>query len=819
MKSFKQFLEELPGDKNFLAHENFVSFRNSNGGSFNYSYAELNECLQIIYLSGDKLFQNLKRFAANKDDAWVYEETKYRLALVGGKYEMHEDGENKKLEFTEAIFPKNLNAVTTNLGSQTPNTVRILQLYAYYLTGLQPSADHKYPKILESSNLESFFSLRENLFKKYLEDKVAENSALKYIQAIKGTISRIIGKALFRGGDKEDLIKDLNSIVNNNDYIKLNEDGNGMYAAAVNHYKKFLENNSCDNSNLDIISSFRSLCSLTKEYNQSTDPWKTNDPRSQKASAELKIIQSWLKSLFGTFRGYEVDIKIGDGKGIFPKTPWVALFPPGQTVKTGANVGINFDRKGGGLACGFGGSPSAVPPLAFAAHDPSSPMEVATANHGYVNPREIPLSGFDLHALQDHIAESLKLCFDHLKLIGNDMFTNDDKSNLAGAVKATGFQNEDGLVDRLLDSLAAKPFLILTGNSGTGKTKLAELVSARLSGKDAHVTMAVGAGWTDNRNVVGFVNFLRTESTKGEGKESSHQLPLYQSTPILNLLLRAHKNPDEPHFLILDEMNLSHVERYFADFLSAMESTKGLIQLHSEGDEETLLAVVAGGEPVVPRRLAFPKNVFVIGTVNVDETTYMFSPKVLDRANVIEFRTGKTQIGQYLSDGGSVVSEITSGGESEQRGFLQLAKAVRSGTMEPLDAGATHSIGEALTAVFDIMADARLEFGFRTIKEILAYHAADHALSGNKADWKWEPIFDLQLLQKVLPKLHGSKRRLEALLLRLAGFCETGLMPTKDATYPDDLSPSGAVKYPRSRAKLVEMIEAVRRDQFVSFIH
>jgi 5-methylcytosine-specific restriction protein B len=139
--------------------------------------------------------------------------------------------------------------------------------------------------------------------------------------------------------------------------------------------------------------------------------------------------------------------------------------------------------------------------------------------------------------------------------------------------------------------------------------------------------------------------------------------------------------------------------------------------------------------------------------------------------------------------------------------------------VEPLDAGATGSIGEALAAVFDIMADARLEFGFRTIKEILAYHAADHALSRNKAEWKWEPIFDLQLLQKVLPKLHGSKRRLEALLLRLAGFCETGTVPPKEATYPDDLSAGGAVKYPRSRTKLVEMIEAVRRDQFVSFIH
>jgi hypothetical protein len=424
-----------------------------------------------------------------------------------------------------------------------------------------------------------------------------------------------------------------------------------------------------------------------------------------------------------------------------------------------------------------------------------------------------------IEKLRNHISAATTHSVDQLKLLSTAMFTNEDKTKLTDAVKATGFQAEDGFVDRVLDSLVAKPFLILTGNSGTGKTKLAELVAARLSGEDAHVTMAIGAGWTDNRNVVGFVNFLRSDSARGQNAEGSPLMPLYQSTPILDLLLRADKNPADPHFLILDEMNLSHVERYFADFLSAMESTKGLIHLHSEGDEETLLSLLSGEEPVVPRRLAFPPNVFVIGTVNVDETTYMFSPKVLDRANVIEFRTGETQIEEYLSSSRAGVSEISPGSDSERRGFLQLAKAVRSATLEALDADTSRRIGEALTKVFNIMAEARLEFGFRTIKEVLAYHAADFALTGNKAEWNWESVFDLQLLQKVLPKLHGSKRRLEPLLLRLAGFCETGAVPAKDAAYPDDLSLSGGVKYPLCRAKLVEMIEAVRRDQFVSFIH
>jgi 5-methylcytosine-specific restriction protein B len=575
-----------------------------------------------------------------------------------------------------------------------------------------------------------------------------------------------------------------------------------------------LPDNLNQNNYPDIKEPFSAICDFAKEYNQALGAWLTSEPKCLAARASLEKMELWARSHFELFRGIPIQFKFRRGSGNFPKVPWLCLLPPGQTARNGIYVSICFGREGAGAVCGFAGSAQIPQGLAYKDLGENPPVDVDTFNHGFVNPENFFKDSFDEEKLRSHIADSLSLCLDQLKLLSTSMFTSDDKANVAGAVKATGFQTEDAMVGRVLDSLAAKPFLILTGNSGTGKTKLAELVASRLSGKDAHVTVAVGAGWTDNRNVVGFVNFLRSDEAK-EGQ----LLPLYQSTPILDLLLRANSNPAEPHFLILDEMNLSHVERYFADFLSAMESTKGLIHLHSEGDEETLLAVVSGGEPAVPRRLAFPTNVFVIGTVNVDETTYMFSPKVLDRANVIEFRTGMSQIGEYLSSSKAGVSEVTPGGDSEQRGFLQLAKAIRSGTLAAGDADTSRSIGEALTKVFGIMADARLEFGFRTLKEVVAYHAADHALSADASKWKWETVFDFQLLQKVLPKIHGSKRRLEPLLLRLAGFCETGAVPAKDASYPDDLTAGGIVKFPLSRAKLVEMIEAVRRDQFVSFIH
>src|SRR5439155_177966 len=108
--------------------------------------------------------------------------------------------------------------------------------------------------------------------------------------------------------------------------------------------------------------------------------------------------------------------------------------------------------------------------------------------------------------------------------------------------------------------------------------------------------------------------------------------------------LDARDHPETPHILVLDEMNLSHVERYFADILSAMESGEE-ITLHSDGQARS----------PVPERVRWPKNVYVVGTVNVDETTYMFSPKVLDRANVVEFRVDPERLAEAGSGASSFV--------------------------------------------------------------------------------------------------------------------------------------------------------------------
>ena len=127
--------------------------------------------------------------------------------------------------------------------------------------------------------------------------------------------------------------------------------------------------------------------------------------------------------------------------------------------------------------------------------------------------------------------------------------------------------------------------------------------------------------WMDNRGLLGYYNVLQEK---------------YVKTPLLELLLAAKSNPDKPHFIILDEMNLAKVEYYFSDFLSIMESRtsekpKGeLIKLYDKDQFDKKMDSEELREKVgVPHEIHIPKNVYFTGTVNVDESTYMFSPKKL----------------------------------------------------------------------------------------------------------------------------------------------------------------------------------------------
>lgn len=314
---------------------------------------------------------------------------------------------------------------------------------------------------------------------------------------------------------------------------------------------------------------------------------------------------------------------------------------------------------------------------------------------------------------------------------------------------------------RYITSLLAKPFVILTGNSGTGKTRISKQFAEYLEwesdeGKKNWVIIPVGADWTGNTKILGYYNPLAED---GNGK--------YEKTKIVELIEEANRHKEIPYFVILDEMNLSHVERYFSDFLSHMETPDTPFEL--EG---------------YTRRLDYPENMFVVGTVNIDETTYMFSPKVLDRANVIEFKPQKEDVFKVFSAAGTVGKMVPVNDGSAQA-FLKLAKEIRTGKFA-VDEDLTHYYTDVdgdftgsnldyvegvFSDIYEIVQKYDFEFAFRTVKEIRNYIAAAYELL-EKTEFNLNQIIDEQLLQKILPKIHGNKKEIGQMLEELTGLCD-----------------------------------------------
>src|SRR5690606_10819428 len=211
-------------------------------------------------------------------------------------------------------------------------------------------------------------------------------------------------------------------------------------------------------------------------------------------------------------------------------------------------------------------------------------------------------------------------------------------------------------------------------------------------------------------------------------------------------ILQANEQEDLPFFLILDEMNLSHVERYFADFLSVMES-KESIPLFSNGTTEKKV-----DEQIIPANLHLPSNLFIIGTVNIDETTNMFSPKVLDRANTIEFRVTEAEIAGFLNNMKTIdMAALTSKGDSMGKSFL--ATAGNRGLAD-ID---LEEINKTMVAFFGQLKKTGAEFGYRSASEILRLITQLTALD---ASLTTHEKIDIAIMQKLLPKLHGSRRKL-----------------------------------------------------------
>ena len=315
-----------------------------------------------------------------------------------------------------------------------------------------------------------------------------------------------------------------------------------------------------------------------------------------------------------------------------------------------------------------------------------------------------------------------------------------------------------------LTALRTKPFMLLAGISGTGKSRIVrEMAKACWAsheedyGKNCprnFCMVQVKPNWHDSSDLIGYVSRINGEK--------------YVVGPFLRFIAKAIKDPKRPYFLCLDEMNLAPVEQYFAEYLSVIESRKlqdghietdpivpfenteaygSLIdQLFDSDEERKAYKTEEGG-----KRLTIPENLFVVGTVNMDETTFSFSRKVLDRAMTIEMNEVDLKGG--LEAGGS--AEFGYIGE-DLMGDAAEGKDIYADNQTLCDKVITY-----LGKVNEILEGTPFKIAYRTRNEFLLYAVNRLHFATDSELWQ---TLDEMTSMKILSRIEGDNERCERVL-------------------------------------------------------
>lgn len=313
---------------------------------------------------------------------------------------------------------------------------------------------------------------------------------------------------------------------------------------------------------------------------------------------------------------------------------------------------------------------------------------------------------------------------------------------------------------------------------------------------DNKLFVSVKSNWTDQTELFGYYNVLEEK---------------YNLTPLLRFMLTAREHPAKPFFLILDEMNLSKVEHYFSDFLSCLES-----RMNRDGvpvQEEIRLHNFSGYAnaddayfDIIPASVAIPYNLYVTGTVNIDETTYAFSPKVLDRANVIEFNEVKIEAYTVQQNDRFTLTSFPAFG----RPTLAGAAAYNAAPVR---------YHETVAQMLTILQPYNLHFGYRVINEMALFINHTVTFVGNRPEIIDDAI-DIQIAQKILPKFSGAYGKLDEPLRKLIAFMANinGLgfeQINLDSVRGLDVAAS---QFPESLSKLIRMYNNLIYNGFASFL-
>ncbi len=322
-------------------------------------------------------------------------------------------------------------------------------------------------------------------------------------------------------------------------------------------------------------------------------------------------------------------------------------------------------------------------------------------------------------------------------------------------------------------AIKTKPFLLLAGISGTGKSKIVRDMARacwpegnenwKKQEPDNFMMIPVRPNWHDSTELIGYVSNIPS--------------PRYVAGPFLRAIVKAWELTEEfsedgktmPYFVCLDEMNLAPVEQYFAEYLSVIESRKGsgsgittdLVLKEAEDwylslcNKLTENSPLALREKIVKEGISLPPNLIVCGTVNMDETTYAFSRKVLDRAMTIEMNEVvlKAGLGEAEESFPNIEPESLLADRIRPEDYYDAGEC-----LETID-----EVLEWLGKINETLEGTPFKIAYRTRNEIMLYVIHSEELGVDRKE-----AFDEAVNMKILPRIEGDQKKVGTVLDELS---------------------------------------------------
>ena len=345
-----------------------------------------------------------------------------------------------------------------------------------------------------------------------------------------------------------------------------------------------------------------------------------------------------------------------------------------------------------------------------------------------------------------------------------------------------------------LTALRTKPFMLLAGISGTGKSRIVrKLAQATITENLQRANGYTGEDFANDRWTLHSPTNFELIQVKPNwhnsmdviGYLSNIPSPHYVFTPFIEFIVKAWQHPEVPFFLCLDEMNLAPVEEYFAEFLSAIESrsfeggeymtdpiikpfnsfgqdvakmmVNTLFPNFTAADKNSLLGKIV--DHLETKGLTLPKNLMVIGTVNMDETTFSFSRKVLDRAMSVEMN--EVNYDSFLNDTTdddlkAIVQAFEENDDADLNALLVDRHIEAREIIDELGDDAKFAI-DYLKRINALLEGTPFKLGYRAANEALIYLQASQEFGHTDRI----AALDNFTLMKILSRIEGDETKLK----------------------------------------------------------